>query len=61
MYVPEYGFSKSSLVNGAKSLGWTEAAHGICERGPIELVEYFVDTSTQQLKSIAAEHHDFAK
>lgn len=49
-FVPSSGFSKDALVKGAESMGWTAASHGICQRGPIELVEYFVTTSTQKLQ-----------
>jgi ubiquinone biosynthesis protein COQ9 len=59
LFVPEHGFTKTSLVKGATSLGWTEAAHGMCQRGPIELVEYFVGTSTEKLKDIVEQDTQF--
>jgi ubiquinone biosynthesis protein COQ9 len=46
--VPEFGFTKQSIINSTKSLGWTDSAHAICQ--PFDLVEYFISTSTDRLK-----------
>ncbi|KAJ2993146.1 Ubiquinone biosynthesis protein coq9, mitochondrial [Globomyces sp. JEL0801] len=59
LYVPEYGWTKTALMNGAESLGWTSMSHGICKRGPIELVEHFIQTSTAQLSEELKSHPDF--
>jgi ubiquinone biosynthesis protein COQ9 len=58
LYVPEFGFTKASLVKGANSLGWTDAAHGMCERGPIELVEYFITTSKDALSTFSTPEYE---
>lgn len=48
-FVSEFGWTKTSIIKGAEELGWTGVAHGICPRGPIELVEHFIELSTAQL------------
>ena len=39
--VPETGWTVASLSAGAESCGLSPMAHGLCPRGPVELVEFF--------------------
>ncbi|KAI8906325.1 COQ9-domain-containing protein [Gorgonomyces haynaldii] len=50
-FVPEHGFTKQALLKASDELGYTPVTHGIFPRGPIELVEYFVETSTMNLRN----------
>ncbi|KAI8812790.1 COQ9-domain-containing protein [Cladochytrium replicatum] len=47
--VPELGWSYEALRRGAISLGYSSASHGLADRGPIELVEYFIRRSTREM------------
>ncbi|KAJ3317983.1 Ubiquinone biosynthesis protein coq9, mitochondrial [Boothiomyces sp. JEL0866] len=58
-YVPSDGFTKTALVKGAESLGWNPITNGLCSRGPIELVEHFIEKSTLELHTTVTE--DFEK
>ena len=39
--VPEKGWTVAALSAGAESTGLSPMAHGLCPRGPVELVEFF--------------------
>ncbi|XP_063698437.1 ubiquinone biosynthesis protein COQ9, mitochondrial [Culicoides brevitarsis] len=39
-YVPQHGWSKTSLAHGAEQVGYPSIAHGMFSRGGVEIVEY---------------------
>jgi len=45
VHVPTEGWSKAALARGAVDVGLPAASHGIFARGPVELVEYFMEES----------------
>jgi ubiquinone biosynthesis protein COQ9 len=49
-HVTELGWTVESLAAGAKDAGYPSVAHGMFTRGPIELVEYFMENCNVQLK-----------
>ena len=49
--VPFSGWSSKTLQEASESLGYPSTTHGIAQNGPIELVNYFVQKSTMDLKS----------
>ena len=49
-FVPTHGWSNISLGEGAKSLGYSNVAHGLFPKGGIELVEYFVRRTTGEVR-----------
>ncbi|KAI8614065.1 COQ9-domain-containing protein [Chytriomyces sp. MP71] len=46
VHVPRLGFTQSALVAGCEDLGLSHMAAGICQRGPVELVDHFVTSTT---------------
>jgi len=48
-FVPQHGWSKRSIALGAEKEGLPGTTHGLFERGEIELVEFFYQTSNEQL------------
>ena len=58
-YVPISGWSRQSLIAGAQELGWTSSAQGICSRGPVELVEYFIESRRLLLGEKRKSWNDF--
>ena len=53
-HVPVHGWSLESLVQASQDCGYPPITHGLFPRGPIELVEYFVLSSTHHLKNKVA-------
>ncbi|XP_054714940.1 ubiquinone biosynthesis protein COQ9, mitochondrial-like [Uloborus diversus] len=51
-FVPEHGWTKTSLSYGAKSLGLATSAHSLIVGGGAQLVHYFNFSSNQQLGEI---------
>ncbi|KAI8847209.1 hypothetical protein BC829DRAFT_397069 [Chytridium lagenaria] len=49
-FVPAHGWTKEALSAGAKSIDYSTSAHGLFERGGIELVEYFVRRTTGEVR-----------
>ena len=49
-FVPECGFTKTSIMKGATSLGLPEISHGVIERGPIQLVDHFTVEALDRMK-----------
>ncbi|KAG9413682.1 Ubiquinone biosynthesis protein coq9, mitochondrial [Aphanomyces cochlioides] len=58
-HVNTSGWTLESLGNGARDAGFPSVAHGMFPRGPIELVEYFMDDVQRQVQDkLAAETED---
>ncbi|KAJ3055252.1 Ubiquinone biosynthesis protein coq9, mitochondrial [Rhizophlyctis rosea] len=55
-FVPTYGWTLKALEQGAASLGYPSITHGLFPRGGIELVEYFVQSSTRKLRGELGQH-----
>ncbi|CAI5703350.1 hypothetical protein KXD40_003734 [Peronospora effusa] len=49
-HVPEHGWTIEALAAGAMDLGYPSVAHGMFTRGPVELVEYFMDSCLAKLR-----------
>eukprot|EP00943_MAST-04B_sp_MAST-4B-sp1_P004431 g4431.t1 len=47
-YVPQFGWTVEALAAGAEEAGLPPVAHGVIERGPVELVEHFSTVSTNK-------------
>merc|ERR1711991_556177 len=47
-YVHKYGFHMDAIAQAAKDMGLSHMAHGICPRGEVELIEYFLEKSNLQ-------------
>ena len=59
MHVPTEGWSKAALARGAVDVGLPAASHGIFARGPVELVEYFMEESCYATaRAMAAEQQE---
>ncbi len=46
--VSDFGWDVA-LQKGCQTLGWSHSAQGMLKRGPVELVEYFIDKSRLEL------------
>ncbi|KAF0695264.1 Aste57867_13906 [Aphanomyces stellatus] len=58
-HVQTTGWSVESLGSGARDAGYPSVAHGMFPRGPIELVEYFMDDVQRQVQDkLALETED---
>ncbi len=51
-HVPQHGWSSEALALGAVDAGLPAVAHGIFSRGPIELVEYFMEESAYEVARV---------
>ncbi|KAG6597795.1 RpsU-divergently transcribed protein [Phytophthora cinnamomi] len=49
-HVAVHGWTIEALAAGATDLGYPSVAHGMFPRGAVELVEYFMDSSLEQLR-----------
>jgi ubiquinone biosynthesis protein COQ9 len=49
--VPISGWTYKALQEGSESLGYPPTTHGLIQNGPVDLVHYFVQKSTLELKS----------
>jgi len=49
-FVPEHGFTKVSLIKGAKQCGFPSIAGGMFERGSYDLIEHFMEQANEALK-----------
>ncbi|KAH6575219.1 hypothetical protein BASA62_002038 [Batrachochytrium salamandrivorans] len=54
-FVPEHGWTLQAISQGARSLGYTDVTHGLLPRGPIELVEHFIQSRTRMIAPTLAE------
>lgn len=48
-HVPALGWTEQALVQGARELELSPAAHGMFARGPVELVDHFMGQSLKEL------------
>ncbi|KAF1334756.1 Rpsu-divergently transcribed protein, partial [Globisporangium splendens] len=51
-HISEHGWTIEALAAGATDLGYPSVAHGMFPRGAIELVDYFMDKSNDELHDI---------
>ncbi|KAL2915508.1 hypothetical protein HK105_204910 [Polyrhizophydium stewartii] len=59
--VPAHGWTLRALREGAAAVGLADVAHGLCPRGPVELVDHFVRTRTRLIApALRAEGVDLA-
>lgn len=58
LHVPEKGWTIDALSAGAVACGLSPAAHGMLPRGPVELVEHFVDGCDQSLAEQLAQRQE---
>ena len=58
-YVPQFGWTVEALAAGAEEAGLPPVAHGVIERGPVELVEHFSTVSSAYHNTKVPLHHDF--
>ncbi|KAI9204613.1 COQ9-domain-containing protein [Polychytrium aggregatum] len=49
-FVPTHGWTADAIMEGSKALGYSNVAHGLFPRGPIELVEFFIKDSTVRMR-----------
>ncbi|KAJ8327315.1 hypothetical protein BDV3_000406 [Batrachochytrium dendrobatidis] len=61
-HVSEHGWTLQAIRQGARSLGYTDVTHGLLTRGPIELVEYFIQSRTKMIgPALAKEQVDLSQ
>lgn len=57
--IPEHGFTQLAIKQASNIMGYTPVTHTIVDRGPIELVEYFIRSSTENLKLSIKNNDEF--
>ncbi|KAI8929057.1 COQ9-domain-containing protein [Entophlyctis helioformis] len=54
-HVPALGWTQEALSAGAKDHGYVDITHGLFPRGPVELVEYFIQSRTRLIAPTLAD------
>ena len=57
----KYGWTSKALEEGARELGLSLVSTGLIENGPVELLFYFFNQSTQQMSQTLINNIDLIK